>query len=153
MAGGVTLLTGSGIGCSSLTVLHIDDDADTRFLARELLQECAETSSDEIEIRWLEAGSVEEAVVEHSGAKPDAILLDNYLGPRKGVDLLPLVRSAWACPVWIVTSLADPRMSEKRAEEDLAGVIEKDRLLAGGAQLRSFLLGVCGVTGEDPTRR
>ena len=105
-----------------MTILHIDDDADTRFLVREMLRE-------EAGIGWLEASGVEEALDRHSKVCPDAILLDNRLGGRDGIEWLPQIRARGGCPVWILTGLCRPELAEQAARMGAAGVLSKDELL------------------------
>jgi CheY-like chemotaxis protein len=129
----------------TLTVVHIDDDPDTRLLLRELVAEGERSASDGIEIRCLDASGVEEAVSRYGGLQPDAVLLDNRLGPESGVDLLPRLRPVWNCPIWILTGLAPEAVRAPGGRSGAAGVASKDELLKGGDQLRSFLLECIGL--------
>ena len=130
-----------------LTILHIDDDADTRLLLRELL--VPEGISDgRQEIRWLEAASVEEAVARYRGLQLDSILLDHLLGRETGVELVPEVQRVWNCPVWVLTGFAPEALKERPRQYGAAGVISKDELLNKGLQLRAFLLQTCTDSGS-----
>ncbi|MBI3665043.1 MAG: response regulator [Acidobacteria bacterium] len=131
---------------STLNLLLIEDDADTRCLAAELLREGQKEAGDGIEIRLLEAAGVEEAVKLHSHARPDAILLDNRLGREKGVDLLPLVKQTWDCPVWMLSGVLDPLLAESFVQKGATGLISKDVVLEDAGQLRSVLLRTLGRT-------
>ena len=111
-----------------------------RFLIQELAAEGREALGDNVEICWLEAGDVPEAVAHYKTVKPDAILLDNRLGPDDGVDLLPQVCQTWGCPVWILTGLSSPQLRERCASRGAAGVISKDEMMTSAGRLRGFLL-------------
>ena len=127
---------------AALTILHIDDDPDTRFLARELLAETAAARGQEVEIRWLDAPGVEEALAQHESLRPDAILLDNLLGLEEGVNLVPRLRRIWSCPVWILTGLSPEAIEERCRRFGVAGVIPKNAILQDGAHLLAFLQGI-----------
>ncbi|HYM09809.1 MAG TPA: response regulator [Bryobacterales bacterium] len=126
-----------------LTILHIDDDPDTRLLLQELLSQAGPAASEPATIRFLEAGGVEEALIRYRESQPDVILLDHRLGEDSGLDLLPSVRRAWSCPVWLVTGFSPETLEERAAKAGSAGIIHKDELLAGAAGLRSRLLACC----------
>ncbi len=128
-----------------LTILHIDDDSDTRFLLRELISESPKPESGEhAEICWLDASGVEEAVAQFAGAPLDAILLDIRLAGENGVELLPRIRQVWDCKVWILTGFLHERLHDESLQRGAAGVIGKDELLKDAAGLRAFLLQNCG---------
>ncbi len=128
-----------------LTILHIDDDSDTRFLLRELISESPKPESGEhAEICWLDASGVEEAVAQFAGAPLDAILLDIRLAGENGVELLPRIRKVWDCKVWILTGFLHERLHDESLQRGAAGVIGKDELLKDAAGLRAFLLQNCG---------
>ncbi|MBI3695530.1 MAG: response regulator [Acidobacteria bacterium] len=127
----------------ALTILHIDDDPDTRFLARELLAEAAAARGEKVDIRWLDAPGVEEALAQHQDLHPDAILLDNLLGSEEGVSLVPRLRRIWSCPVWILTGLSPEAIEERCRLCGVAGIIPKNAILQDGAHLLAFLLGQC----------
>jgi DNA-binding NarL/FixJ family response regulator len=128
----------------ALTILHIDDDSDTRFLLRELISESPETEGGEhTEICWLDASGVEEAVAQFAGAPLDAILLDNRLAGENGVELLPRIRQVWGCKVWILTGFFHEKLHDESLQRGAAGVIGKDELLKDVAGLRAFLLQNC----------
>ena len=137
----------------ALSILHIDDDADTRLLLRELLKEAERARGRQLEIHWLEAAGVEEAVARFQAAPLDAILLDNRLGPHSGAELLPRVRRIWNCPVWILTGLCTDTLRAQSRELGAAGVIGKDEVLHSGTDLRSFLVDRCRSSEDLPIDR
>ena len=118
-----------------LTVLHIDDDPEVRFLLRELVAEQPNAA----DFRWLEASQVEEALALHGAAQPDLILLDNRLGYEEGVAVLPSLRSVFPCPVWMLSSVFNDRLIEQARAAGAAGVATKDEVLGEPSQLASFL--------------
>lgn len=111
-----------------MNLLFIDDDPDTRRLARELLRETQPASGEAAEIRLLEAAGVEDAVARYGNIRPDAILL------------LPTVKQTWDCPVWIVTGLADQSLAGRCLRNGAAGLILKDVIMEKPQQWRSLLL-------------
>lgn len=123
----------------TLTILHIDDDPDMRFLLQELLAEGEGERVGEFEVRLVEAPGLQEAVGRYGDLRLHAILLDNRLGGVYGVELLPLIRRVWDCPVWILTGLSTEMLSERSRRCGAAGVISKDELLRSATHLRSFL--------------
>jgi CheY-like chemotaxis protein len=124
----------------TVTVLHIDDDPDIRLLLRELAADAGRLPTSEAQIRWLEAGSLNEAVTQFAGSQPGVILLDNRLSGKSGIELLPNIFQIWKCPVWVVTGLPEAGMQEHSRERGAAGVISKDELQSA-EQLRAFLAG------------
>ena len=127
-----------------LKVLHIDDDPDTRFLLRELLAEGQSQAEEPVNIQCLEAASLEQAIAQHKDADLDIVLLDQRLGKDDGVELLPCIKSTWNCPVWILTGLADQRLSDRSKEKGATGVISKNELLRDGEHVRLLLLKAAG---------
>ena len=123
----------------TVTVLHIDDDPDIRLLLRELAADARRVQQSDLGIRWLETGSVAEAVAEYAGVRLDMVLLDNYLGGPSGVELLPSIFQIWKCPVWILTGSSDAVIHERSRERGAAGVISKDQLLKNAERLWAFL--------------
>jgi DNA-binding NarL/FixJ family response regulator len=119
-----------------LTVLHIDDDPEIRFLLRELVAEQPNAA----DFCWLEASQVEEALALHGAAQPDLILLDNRMGYEEGVAALPRLRSVFACPVWMLSSVFNDRVAERARAAGAAGVATKDEVLGEPSRLASFLL-------------
>ncbi len=132
-----------------LKILHIDDDSDTRFLMRELLQE-AEEPDDDVGIEWLEAGEVSEALEKWSQTALDGLFVDNRLGAREGVEDLPRLRSVWSCPIWVVTGVPEKHLQERAVRNGAEGLLAKDELLADGRNLRETVL---RVTVALPTCR
>lgn len=126
-----------------LTVLHIDDDPDTRLLVRELLRQAEPIASGQAAICFLGAGGVEEALARYRESQPDVILLDQRLGGADGLDLLPSLRPAWNCPVWIVTGFSPETLQERAEKAGAAGIIQKDELLANATGARSLLVACC----------
>lgn len=120
------------------TVLHIDDDADTRLLVRELAREQA-TGRCGQEIRWLEAPSVAEALCRYGSEPIDLVLLDQRLGPESGAESLPRVKAAWGCSIWLLTGLPPEALSDEVGLREAAGVISKDQLVGGPSELRRVL--------------
>ena len=112
-------------------VLHIDDDADTRMLVKELLVEGGEA------FFWVGAGGVREAIAQYIDMRPDAVLLDNRLGPETGLELVPSIREVWDCPIWILTGFAPEALE---SENTSVRIIAKDELLANPQKLRDLLL-------------
>jgi DNA-binding NarL/FixJ family response regulator len=127
-----------------LTVLHIDDDPEVRFLLRELVAEQPNAA----DFRWLEASQVEEALALHGDAQPDLILLDNRLGYEEGVAVLPRLRSAFPCPVWMLSSAFSDRLTEQAQAAGAAGVATKDEVLGAPSRLASFLLRAAAVSAH-----
>ena len=119
-----------------LTVLHIDDDPEIRFLLRELVAEQPNAA----DFRWLEASQVEEALALYGAAQPDLILLDNRMGYEEGVAALPRLRSVFPCPVWMLSSVFNDRVAEQARAAGAAGVATKDEVLGAPGRLASFLL-------------
>ena len=117
-----------------ITVLHIDDDPDTRLLVRELLVEPGEA------FRLLEAGGVAEAVAQYANMRPDTILLDNRMGLETGLDLVPRIQQVWDCPVWILTGFSPEALQDRWGKYGAAGIIAKDELLTDGTRLKELLL-------------
>jgi CheY-like chemotaxis protein len=115
----------------SRTVLHIDDDPDTRLLVRELAQG--------LDLRWLGAGAVEEALRRYANEAIDLILLDHRLGPESGAQLLPRLKAAWRCPIWLLTGLPPEALAREVSLPEAAGVISKDQLLGGASELQRIL--------------
>ena len=115
----------------SRTVLHIDDDPDTRLLVRELAQG--------LDLRWLEAGAAEEALRRYANETIDLILLDHRLGPESGAQLLPRLKGAWSCPIWLLTGLPPEALAQEVSLTEAAGVISKDLLLRGAPELQRIL--------------
>jgi CheY-like chemotaxis protein len=136
-----------------VTVLHIDDDPDIRLLARELAADAGRLPGNEIEIRWLESGSLAEAVTEFASVRPDVILLDNRLSGPGGIELLPSIFRIWQCPVWILTGLSRAVVYEHFRERGAAGVISKDDLLQSAEQLQTFLAAQSGAQRGANNRR
>jgi CheY-like chemotaxis protein len=136
----------------TLRVLFIDDDADTRLLARELMVE-ANPAEGDVQIDWLDAADVPEAMARWGNEVLDVLLVDNRLGGVEGVEWVPPLRERWACPVWIVSGTPDPALGETAARNGAAGVLAKDDLIADGPRLRAALLRVSAArTGADNTR-
>jgi CheY-like chemotaxis protein len=127
-----------------LTVLHIDDDPEIRFLLRELVAEQPNAA----DFRWLEASQVEEALALHGAAQPDLILLDNRMGYEEGVAALPRLRSAFSCPVWMLSSAFNDRLSEQARAAGAAGVATKDEVLGKPGRLASFLFRAAAVSAR-----
>lgn len=117
-------------------VLHIDDDADTRLLIRELLTE----PQDAVAVCWLEAGGVEEAVARHGTQRVDLVLLDHRLGVDQGVDLVGRIKGLWGCPVWILTGFCPESIEDRAKLCGAAGVLGKDDLLEKRIDWRTLLL-------------
>jgi len=132
-----------------LKILHIDDDPDTRFLMRELLEE-AQMPDEQVEIEWLEAGGVAQALAKWGQTSLDGVFLDNRLGAREGVEEIPRLRSTWSCPIWVVTGLPEKLLQERAVRNGAAGLLAKDELLADGRNLRETVL---RVTGAPPACR
>ena len=132
-----------------LKILHIDDDPDTRFLMRELLEE-AQMPDEQVEIEWLEAGDVAQALAKWGQTSLDGVFLDNRLGAREGVEEIPRLRSTWSCPIWVVTGLPEKLLQERAVRNGAAGLLAKDELLADGRNLRETVL---RVTGAPPACR
>jgi len=124
-----------------LKILHVDDDPDTRFLMRELLHE-AQEPDEELEIEWLEAGDVAEALENWGQTSLDGLFVDNRLGAREGVEDIPRLRSTWSCPIWVVTGVPDRLLQERAVRNGAAGLLAKDELLADGRRLRETVLRV-----------
>jgi CheY-like chemotaxis protein len=133
----------------TLRILHIDDDPDTRFLMRELLRE-AQQPDDEVEIEWLDAGAVAEALEKWGQSTLDALFVDNRLGAREGVEDIGRLQSVWSCPIWVVTGVPDRLLQERAVRNGAAGVLAKDDLLADGRRLREAVL---RSTCAPPIRR
>ena len=127
-----------------LTVLHIDDDLEVRFLLRELVAEQPNAP----DFRWLEASHVEEALTLHGAAQPDLILLDNRLGYEEGIAVLPRLRSAFRCPIWILSSAFSDRLTEQARAAGAAGVATKDEVLGEPGRLASFLHRAAAVSAR-----
>jgi len=121
---------------TALTVLYIDDDPDTRFLFRELLEE----GEGEQAVRLLEADGLQDALIHHRHHPADFVLVDNLLGGRQGVDLIPEIQAAWDCPIWVVSGLASPDLGQRCRTNGAAGLLSKDELLRDSRRLRSILL-------------
>jgi len=132
-----------------LKILHIDDDPDTRFLMRELLEE-AQMPDEQVEIEWLEAGDVAQALAKWGQTSLDGVFLDNRLGAREGVEEIPRLRGTWSCPIWVVTGLPEKLLQERAVRNGAAGLLAKDELLADGRNLRETVL---RVTGAPPACR
>lgn len=128
-----------------MTVLHIDDDPDFRLLLRELAADAGRLPGSETEIRWLESGSLADAVTEFASVQPDVILVDNRLSGPSGIELLPSILRIWKCPVWILTGFSRPVVYQHSLERGAAGVISKDDLLQSAEQLQTFLTAQCGA--------
>ena len=124
-----------------LKILHIEDDADTRFLMRELVHE-AQEPDEGVEIEWLEARDVAEALERWSQASLDGLFVDNRLGAREGVEDFPLLRSIWSCPIWVVTGVPEKLLEERAIRNGATGLLAKDELLADGRNLRKTVLRV-----------
>lgn len=127
----------------SVTVLHIDDDPDTRFLLRELAADAQQIWASDMQIRWLESGGVEDAVAQFASVRPDVILLDHRLSGENGIELLPRILQVWKCQVWILTGFSHASVYERSREQGAAGVISKDELLQNAEQLQAFLAARC----------
>lgn len=127
-----------------LKVLHIDDDADTRFLMRELLQE-AQEPGDEVGVEWLEAGDVAEALEKWGQTSLDGLFVDNRLGAREGVEDIPRLRNTWSCPIWVVTGVPEKLLEQRAVRNGAAGLLAKDELMANGRNLREAVLRMAGA--------
>ena len=130
------------------TVLHIDDDADTRLLVRELAHEQAFGGSDR-RIRWLEASGVAEALRRYGGQPVDLILLDQRLGPESGAEALSRLKAAWGCPIWLLTGLRPEALPAPNGLLEAAGVISKDQLLFDASALRRILEPALAPAGPE----
>lgn len=128
-----------------LRILHIDDDADTRFLMRELLHE-AQDPDEEVGIECLEAGDVAQALKKWGQTSLDGLFLDNRLGAREGVEDIARLRSVWSCPIWVMTGVPEKILEERAVRNGAAGLLAKDELLSPGRQLRDTVLRVTGVS-------
>jgi CheY-like chemotaxis protein len=122
----------------TLRILHIEDDPDTRFLMRELLREAPQLG-DEVEIEWLDAGDVEEALAEWGGATLDALLVDNRLGAREGIDEIGRLKGVWECPIWLVSGTPDARLRDRAVRNGAEGLLAKDDLLLDARGLQAAL--------------
>jgi CheY-like chemotaxis protein len=125
-----------------LTVLHIDDDPDFRFLVRELAAAAG------LSIQWLEASTGEEALTGYTAARPHLVLLDNRLGPADGVQWLPRLRAAWLCPIWLLTGIPEAGLAERAGAAGAAGLLAKDDLLGQPRLLVSLLFPVTDRGGD-----
>jgi len=120
-----------------MKVLYIDDDADTRYLMRELL---ADAGKEVLRIEWQDASGVEEAL-ELNGTEPfDAVLVDNRLGGRPGVDQVGRLRDRWRCPVWVVSGVPTRALEEQAVAAGAEGLLSKDELLADGRSLSQAIV-------------
>lgn len=118
-------------------VLVIDDDSGIRKLLSEILNEegyrviaCADASAEEV-----------------AGFAPDLLLLDQYLGPRSGLNLLEAVRrhhQLTALPVVLVTG--DYRTVE--AEQARIDALAAEVLLKP-FDLDEFLTRVCRLCSDE----
>jgi CheY-like chemotaxis protein len=118
-----------------MTILHIDDDAGIRFLLRELATEGSPDGC----YRWLEASGVEEALRLHRPERPDCILLDHRLGREEGARLVAALRSAWKCPIWLLTGVCQAGVVRRALAAGAAGVVTKDELLTSAPFTQAFL--------------
>ena len=116
-------------------VLHIDDDADTRLLFREILSE----QMDGLGVRWLEAAGIDEAVARHSTENVALVLLDHRLGVDQGLDLIARIKNQWGCPVWMLTGLSPEAIEERAKLCGAAGVLRKDELIEKRMDWRALL--------------
>jgi DNA-binding response OmpR family regulator len=116
-------------------VLHIDDDADTRLLFREIISEQMEG----LAVRWLEAAGVEEAVARHRTENVALVLLDHRLGADQGLDLIARIKNQWSCPVWMLTGICPEAIGERAKLCGAAGVLCKDELIEKRIDWRALL--------------
>jgi len=87
------------------TFLVLDDNVDSRFLNRALLEQEFPQST------VVECGSIAEALAASQGQRLDAVITDHHLGASEGTDFVAQLRARGAsCPVLMVTGSSDPRV-------------------------------------------
>lgn len=87
------------------TFLVLDDNADTRYLNRALLESEFPNSL------VVESQTVEEALAASEGHQLDAVITDHHLGESNGSEFVASLRSRGAiCPILMVTGSSDPKV-------------------------------------------
>lgn len=85
------------------TFLVLDDDGDSRFLARHALEKAFPGSA------VLEATSTDEAIQAAKNATFDGVITDHHLATRDGAAMIGKLRDLGVrCPVVMVTASSDP---------------------------------------------
>jgi CheY-like chemotaxis protein len=89
----------------ALTFLVLDDNAETRYLNRALLE--SEFPNSVV----MESRTVEEALASSKGHRLDAVITDHHLGESNGGEFVASLRARGAlCPILMVTGSSDPKV-------------------------------------------
>src|SRR5690242_16479205 len=107
-----------------LRVLLIDDEEVFWILLRRMLKNIPGKT---YEIEW--ASSYEAGLDAMREQKHDVYLLDHYLGPSTGLDLLREANKLrLSAPIIMLTGVSDPAVDAKAAELGAADYLLKDKL-------------------------
>ena len=99
------------------TFLVLDDDEDTRFLARHALERAFPGA------RVFESANADDAVSAAQSASFDGVITDHHLGTGDGASIIRRLRAAGvACPVVMVTASSDPSVFRHAYEAGAARV-------------------------------
>lgn len=106
-----------------MKVLYVDDDDEVRLLVELCLQ-----MDDEIELRAVQSGAAALSILDDTGWRPDALLLDVMMPQMDGPALLAAVRSREAfmdTPAIFITASVLPKDIETLMAMGARGVIIK----------------------------